>query len=58
MNDVSGANEIGIAPGFTVTAEIAVQRGAISGIAVSPDGTLLTVTHYGDDSFSFIDTGE
>ena len=56
MNDVSGANEIGIAPGFTVTAEIAVQRGAISGIAVSPDGTLLTVTHYGDDSFSFIDT--
>ena len=56
MNDVSGANEIGIAPGFTATAEIAVQRGAISGIAVSPDGTLLTVTHYGDDSFSFIDT--
>ena len=56
MNDVSGANEIGIAPGFTVTAEIAVQRGAISGIAVSPDGTLLTVTHYGDDSFSLIDT--
>jgi DNA-binding beta-propeller fold protein YncE len=56
VNDVSGANEIGIAPGFTVTAEIAVQRGAISGIAVSPDGTLLTVTHYGDDSFSFIDT--
>jgi len=56
VNDVSGANEIGIAPGFTVTAEIAVQRGAISGIAVSPDGTLLTVTHYGDDSFSLIDT--
>jgi len=56
VNDVSGANEIGIAPGFTATAEIAVQRGAISGIAVSPDGTLLTVTHYGDDSFSFIDT--
>jgi YVTN family beta-propeller protein len=56
VNDVSGANEIGIAPGFTVTAEIAVQRGAISGIAASPDGTRLTVTHYGDDSFSVIDT--
>jgi YVTN family beta-propeller protein len=56
VNDVSGANEVGIAPGFTVTAEIAVQRGAISGIAASPDGTRLIVTHCGDDSFSFIDT--
>jgi DNA-binding beta-propeller fold protein YncE len=56
VNDVSGANEIGIAPGFTVTAEIAVQRGAISGIAASPDGTRLIVTHCGDDSFSLIDT--
>jgi YVTN family beta-propeller protein len=56
VNDVSGANEIGIAPGFTATAEIAVQRGAISGIAVSPDGTRLMVTNCGDDSFSFIDT--
>lgn len=56
MNDASGANEVGTAPGFTVTAEIAVQRGAISGIAASPDGMLLTVTHYGDDSFSLIDT--
>jgi YVTN family beta-propeller protein len=56
VNDVSGANEIGIPPGFTVTAEIVVQRGAISGIAASPDGTRLTVTHYGDDSFSLIDT--
>jgi YVTN family beta-propeller protein len=49
--------EIGNAPGFTVAAEIAVQRGAVSGIAVSPDGTRLMVTHYGDDSVSLIDTG-
>jgi YVTN family beta-propeller protein len=56
VTDVSGANAVGIAPGFTVTAEIAVQRGAISGIAASPDGTRLMVTHYGDDSFSLIDT--
>jgi DNA-binding beta-propeller fold protein YncE len=38
------------------TAEIAVGRGAVSGIAVSSNGTLLMVTHYGDDSFSLIDT--
>ena len=44
------------APGFTVAAEIAVQRGAVSGIAISPDGALLTVTHYGDAGFSLIDT--
>jgi YVTN family beta-propeller protein len=56
VNDVSRANEIGIAPGFTVVAEIAVQRGAVSGIAVSPDGTWLMVTHHGDDSASLIDT--
>jgi YVTN family beta-propeller protein len=43
------------APGFRRTAEIAIQRGAVSGIAVSPDGSLLMVTHYGDDSFSLID---
>lgn len=48
--------ETGDAPGFTVTAEIAVQGGAISGIAASPDGTRLMVTHYGDDSCSLIDT--
>jgi YVTN family beta-propeller protein len=48
--------ENGIAPGFTVVAEIAVQCGAVSGIAVSPDGTWLMVTHHGDDSFSLIDT--
>jgi DNA-binding beta-propeller fold protein YncE len=43
-------------PGFSVTGEIAVQRGAVSGLAVSPDGALLAVTHRGDDSFSLIDT--
>jgi DNA-binding beta-propeller fold protein YncE len=54
VSDVSGVN----APGFTVTAEIAVQHGAISGIAVSPDGTRLMVTHYGDDSLALIDTAD
>jgi YVTN family beta-propeller protein len=49
--------ETGTPPGFTVEAEIAVQRGAVSGMAVSPDGTRLMVTHYGDDSLSLIDTG-
>jgi DNA-binding beta-propeller fold protein YncE len=44
------------APSFTVEAEIAVQRGPVSGVAVSPDGDRLIVTHYGDDSFSLIDT--
>jgi len=48
--------EIGNAPGFTVEAEIAVQRGAVSGIAVSADGTRLIATHCGDDSVSLIDT--
>jgi DNA-binding beta-propeller fold protein YncE len=54
VSDVSGVN----APGFTVTAEIDVQLGAISGIAVSPDGTRMMVTHYGDDSFALIDTAD
>jgi DNA-binding beta-propeller fold protein YncE len=44
------------APGFTVTGEIAVQCGAASGIAVSHDGALLVVTHFGADSLSLIDT--
>jgi YVTN family beta-propeller protein len=48
--------EIGNPPGFTVEAEICAQRGAVTGIAVSPDGTQLIVTHYGDDSVSLIDT--
>jgi DNA-binding beta-propeller fold protein YncE len=59
VKDVSRENgllEMDAAPGFTVAAEIAVRRGAVSGIAVSPDGALLMVTHYGDDGFSLIDT--
>ncbi|WIM90078.1 YncE family protein [Candidatus Mycobacterium wuenschmannii] len=44
------------ADGFTVTGAIAAGRGAVSGMAVSADGGLLTVTHYGDDSVSLIDT--
>jgi DNA-binding beta-propeller fold protein YncE len=48
--------EIVTAPGFTVVADISPQHGAVSGIAVSPDGSRLMVTHYGDHSFSMIDT--
>jgi YVTN family beta-propeller protein len=48
--------EIVNAPGFTVETEIAMQRGAVTGIAVSPDGMRLIVTHNGDDSVSLIDT--
>jgi DNA-binding beta-propeller fold protein YncE len=50
--------EAGTAPDFWVTAEIPVEHGAISGIAVTPDGRRLMVSHYGDNSVSLIDTGE
>jgi YVTN family beta-propeller protein len=50
--------ETGNPPGFTVEAEIVLQRGAVSGIAVSADGARLLVTHYGDDTVSLIDTGQ
>lgn len=43
------------APGFTHVARIAVNRGAVSGLAISPRGDLLAITHYGDDSFSLVD---
>jgi YVTN family beta-propeller protein len=58
VNDVSRANGTGMTPGFTIVAEIAVQHGAVSGIAVSANGARLMVTHYGDDSVSLIDTGQ
>ena len=64
MSDVSRVNgskyttgESVTPPGFTPVVEIAVECGAVSGIAVSPDGAVLMVTHYGDDSFSVIDAG-
>lgn len=44
------------APGFTVVTAVSPQHGAVSGISVSPDGLRLMVTHYGDHSFSVIDT--
>lgn len=67
MSDVSYVNgrepvdddalvEVGAAPGFSMVAEILLQHGAVSGIAVSPDGARLIVTHYGDSSVSLIDT--
>jgi DNA-binding beta-propeller fold protein YncE len=48
--------EVGAAPGFSVMAEILVHQGPASGIAVSPDGARLMVTHNGDSSVSLIDT--
>jgi DNA-binding beta-propeller fold protein YncE len=45
-----------VAPGFTTDGEINTGRGAVSGIAVSPDGNVLMTTHYADDSVSLIDT--
>jgi DNA-binding beta-propeller fold protein YncE len=48
---------IGNAPGFTVVDKIAPQHGAVSGLAVSPDGTKLIATHHGNDSVSLLDTG-
>jgi DNA-binding beta-propeller fold protein YncE len=53
----AAASEIAFAPGLTVLDRIAVPHGAVSDIAVSPDGARLIVTHYGADSFSVIDTG-
>ena len=44
------------ATNFTAIREITVGRGAISGIAVSSDGGLLTATHHGNDSVSLIKT--
>ena len=55
MSNVSRANRPECAPGFAVVDKIPVQHGAVSGIAVSPDGMRLLVTHYGDSSFSLID---
>lgn len=61
-NDVSNVDtprrattELIAAPGFTPTAKVATGRGAVSQLAVRPDGGLLIATHYGDDSFSLID---
>ncbi len=54
MSDVvSGLNG---APGFTMAGEINAGRGAVSGMAISPDGNVLMTTHFGDDSVSLIDT--
>jgi DNA-binding beta-propeller fold protein YncE len=42
---------------FSVVAQIAVGQGAISGIAVSPDGDRVMATHYHDDHVSVIANG-
>jgi DNA-binding beta-propeller fold protein YncE len=56
VNRIDASGDIEAAPGFNEVAEIATEGGAVSGIAVSPDGALLTVAHYGDGCFSLIDT--
>ena len=58
MSDVSRVNGRDTAPSFTVLAKIAVGHGAVSGIAISPDGTQLVVAHYGEDALSLIDTAK
>ncbi|WP_156751480.1 YncE family protein [Mycobacterium sp. 1245111.1] len=52
------APELSEAKGFTAVREIAVGRGAVSGIAVSSDGGVLAVTHHGDDSVSLVHTND
>jgi DNA-binding beta-propeller fold protein YncE len=44
-----------VAPGFRITGRIDAVR-AVSGMAVSPDGATLMLTHHGDDSVSLVDT--
>lgn len=44
------------APGIPVVVKIPVRNGPIGGIAASPDGSRLLVTHYGRDTVSVIDT--
>jgi YVTN family beta-propeller protein len=48
--------ELGAAPGFPIVVQIAVDRGPISGMVASPDGTRLLVANCGRDSVSVIDT--
>lgn len=52
------APELSEAKGFSTVREIAVGRGAVSGIAVGSDGGVLTVTHHGDDSVSLVNTND
>jgi len=64
VNDIKGREadrdgrdfELGAAPDLPVVVTISVNNGPISGIAASPDGSRLTVTNYGRDSVSVIDT--
>lgn len=64
MSDVHGRElvdygwpvELGAAVDFTVVAQILVDNGPITGMAVSPDGSRLIVTNYGGHSLSIIDT--
>ena len=54
----SKLNEANFPPGFSVIGAIAAGQGAVNGIAVSADGALLAVSHYGDDRVSLIGTAD
>jgi YVTN family beta-propeller protein len=62
MSDAEGREaareivEIDATPRAPVAVEIAVDSGPIGGIAISRDGSRLTVTNYGANSVSVIDT--
>ncbi len=47
--------ELAGAPDFPIVGKIAVGKGPISAIAVTPDGSRLLVTNFADDSVSVID---
>lgn len=48
--------ELDTAPGDSISVEIPVKNGPISGIGISPDGSRLMVTNYGDNSVSVVNT--
>jgi YVTN family beta-propeller protein len=55
--DNTSAVDVGTAVTFLPVAGMALHRGPISGVAVSPDGGRLIVSNYGDDSVSVIPIG-
>jgi DNA-binding beta-propeller fold protein YncE len=51
-------NEAHYPAGFSVTGATAAGHGAVNGMALSADGAVLAVTHYGDDSVSLFGTAD
>ncbi|BDB44629.1 hypothetical protein Mkiyose1665_41380 [Mycobacterium kiyosense] len=50
------SRDVEVLDGGPVAVQIPVHNGAISGIAISPDGRRLVVTNHGGDSVSIVDT--